>query len=313
MAGPGVAPLTNQQLLAAVASVVPPLASGAHKGQAGRIGIVGGSLEYTGAPYFAATTALRCGADLAHVFCSREAAGPIKAYSPELIVHPVLDGPDPMSEIEEWLPRLHALLLGPGLGRRPQTFATLQHIVQAAMEKKILLVFDADALFYLNENFDVLQGYKNVILTPNRVELARLFRGVLKEDLRADDVSSENVERLATAMGVTIICKGMIDVIAGEGVVLTCDLPGAPRRCGGQGDVLSGAAALFYYWSFGTANACPNTPLPIPPAVLATWGAAAVTRTAMNLAFKINGRGTLTTDVLATVGKAFAKLYEPGK
>lgn len=51
--------------------LVPPLTSDKHKGQAGRIGVFGGSLEYTGAPYFAAISALKVGADLVHVFCSR--------------------------------------------------------------------------------------------------------------------------------------------------------------------------------------------------------------------------------------------------
>ena len=214
-----------------------------------------------------------------------------------------------MAEIEEWLPRLHSLLLGPGLGRRPQTFATLQHIIQAAMDKKMLLVFDADALFYLNENFDVLHGYKNVILTPNRVELARLYRGVLKEDLRADDVGPEHVQRLAEALGVTVLCKGQVDVIAGEGAMIFCDVQGAPRRCGGQGDVLSGAVTLLYYWAFGTASACQDAALPLPASVIACWGASAITRTAMGAAFSARGRGTLTNDMINTVSQTFSKLF----
>lgn len=52
---------------------------------------MGGSFEYTGAPYYSAMAALKMGADLAHIFCSRDAAGPIKTYSPELIVHPIFD------------------------------------------------------------------------------------------------------------------------------------------------------------------------------------------------------------------------------
>ncbi|RRT65298.1 hypothetical protein B296_00038130 [Ensete ventricosum] len=32
-----------------------------------------------------------CGADLSHVFCTKDAATVIKSYSPELIVHPVLE------------------------------------------------------------------------------------------------------------------------------------------------------------------------------------------------------------------------------
>lgn len=68
-----------------------------HKGQAGRVGVVGGSAEYTGAPYFAAFSALRTGCDLAHVFCLPQAAPVIKAYSPDLIVHPLLGYSDKVS------------------------------------------------------------------------------------------------------------------------------------------------------------------------------------------------------------------------
>uniref|UniRef100_A0A6I8P9K4 ATP-dependent NAD(P)H-hydrate dehydratase n=1 Tax=Ornithorhynchus anatinus TaxID=9258 RepID=A0A6I8P9K4_ORNAN len=42
-----------------VRNVIPPLTTKKHKGQDGRIGIVGGCQEYTGAPYFAAISALK--------------------------------------------------------------------------------------------------------------------------------------------------------------------------------------------------------------------------------------------------------------
>ncbi|KAF3825658.1 hypothetical protein GH733_006485 [Mirounga leonina] len=78
-----------ENTLQLVRNIIPPQTSKKHKGQDGRIGVVGGCQEYTGAPYFAAISALK-GADLSHVFCTREAAPVIKSYSPELIVHPVL-------------------------------------------------------------------------------------------------------------------------------------------------------------------------------------------------------------------------------
>ena len=65
---------------------VPPLTSSSHKGSSGRVGVLGGSARYTGAPYYAAMAALRTGADLAFVFCAKEAEIPIKSYSPELMV-----------------------------------------------------------------------------------------------------------------------------------------------------------------------------------------------------------------------------------
>ena len=63
----------------ALRAFAPALAPDRRKGQAGKIAVVGGCAEYTGAPYFAAISALRVGADLAHVFCATAAAPVIKA------------------------------------------------------------------------------------------------------------------------------------------------------------------------------------------------------------------------------------------
>lgn len=72
-------------------NVVPPLDASSHKGTMGRIGVIGGSKDYCGAPYYAAVSALKFGADLSWVYCSQEAAIPIKSYSPELMVTPFFD------------------------------------------------------------------------------------------------------------------------------------------------------------------------------------------------------------------------------
>ena len=72
-------------------SIVPPLSHDDHKGSMGRVGVIGGSRDYTGAPYYAASSSLKFGGDLAFVFCSKQAAGPIKTYSPELMVVPFYD------------------------------------------------------------------------------------------------------------------------------------------------------------------------------------------------------------------------------
>lgn len=66
-----------------------PLTFDSHKGASGRVGVLGGSAQYTGAPYYAAMASLKAGADLAYVFCAQEACLPIKSYSPELMVAPV--------------------------------------------------------------------------------------------------------------------------------------------------------------------------------------------------------------------------------
>ena len=95
-----------------VRSIVPKLTDNLHKGQCGRIGVFGGCIMYTGAPYFSAITALKTGADLVHVFCEKDAGQVIKSYSPELIVHPVLDTEYVLEEIDSWLPRFHCVVIG---------------------------------------------------------------------------------------------------------------------------------------------------------------------------------------------------------
>ena len=95
-----------------VRSIVPKLTNDMHKGQCGRVCVFGGCIMYTGAPYFSAISALKTGADLVHVFCEKEAGQVIKSYSPELIVHPVLDTEYVLEEIDQWLPRFHCVVLG---------------------------------------------------------------------------------------------------------------------------------------------------------------------------------------------------------
>ncbi|XP_039812974.1 ATP-dependent (S)-NAD(P)H-hydrate dehydratase-like [Panicum virgatum] len=115
---------------AVVRRITPPLDRARHKGQARKIAVIGGCREYTGAPYFAAISALKVGADLSHVFCTKDAATVIKSYSPELIVHPILEesysvrederasvSSKILTEVATWMERFDCIVVGPGLGR----------------------------------------------------------------------------------------------------------------------------------------------------------------------------------------------------
>lgn len=49
--------------------------------------MLGGSKDYTGAPFFSCHSAMLLGADLGHIICEPSAGNVIKTYSPDLIVH----------------------------------------------------------------------------------------------------------------------------------------------------------------------------------------------------------------------------------
>uniref|UniRef100_A0A8C4N2N2 ATP-dependent (S)-NAD(P)H-hydrate dehydratase n=1 Tax=Eptatretus burgeri TaxID=7764 RepID=A0A8C4N2N2_EPTBU len=206
---------TMEPLMQRVKLIIPPLTPEKHKGQAGRIGIVGGCEDYTGAPYFAAISAMKVGADLAHIFCTRGAAPVIKSYSPELIVHPVLDHDEAPQEVSRWLPRFHSLVIGPGLGRDPGILKTAKGIIEAAKGLSIPLVIDADALELVHQNISMIKGYRNTILTPNVVEFTRLFNTLLDNQTNEREKSEEAVRDVSLALdGITVVRKGHADVIS---------------------------------------------------------------------------------------------------
>lgn len=111
--------LSASALMEQIRVFVPRLTHDLRKGSCGKIGVVGGSLEYTGAPYFAAITALRMGADLSHVFCTSAAAVPIKSYSPEIIVHPLLSNDIKSADHPEYVLQCYDVILKKWLVKEP--------------------------------------------------------------------------------------------------------------------------------------------------------------------------------------------------
>lgn len=292
-----------------VRSLVPKLTSDLRKGQCGRVGVFGGCILYTGAPYFAAISGLKTGADLVHVFCEQQAGQVIKSYSPELIVHPVLDTECVLEEIDQWLPRLHCAVIGPGLGRNQSMLGRISIIMDKIKTENIPVVIDADGLWHLTNNPLIIKGYRRAVLTPNAVEFSRLVESVLK---RGDAHPTAHpdpalVAEVANALGgVTIVHKGSIDVISNGKFTEYVSDDGCPRRCGGQGDLLSGSLAPFLFWAHQRRPECPDP----GPGVIAGWAAARMSRACAAQAFSQHGRATTTTDLIAQIESAFSRLFE---
>nr|XP_039250380.1 ATP-dependent (S)-NAD(P)H-hydrate dehydratase-like [Styela clava] len=303
--------LSDDEILKKIQSIIPPLTYEQHKGQSGCIGIIGGSEEYTGAPYFAAISALKLGADLAHVFCSRSAAPVIKSYSPELIVHPFLSDDEASDQMKEWIPRLHAVVIGPGLGRNPKIFKTVLSIMEELKKQEKPLVIDADGLFMITNNLEAVKEYKNVILTPNQVEFERLCHAV------GCDTNSDIDEKQLTLSvskllgGLVIARKHRHDIITDGVDVLEVKANGSPRRCGGQGDLLSGAAAVFFHWSLKTSFGQKSREVSgSHPGVLGGYAACLLSKLCAESAFGKYGRSTTTTDLINEIHFIFQKHFE---
>ena len=198
-----------RSLLDSLRKIIPPLDGSLHKGQSGRVGVMGGAQEYdstfflmleyserdmcsySGAPFFAAITALRVGADLSHVICAPSAANAIKSYAPDLIVHPILHDPSSeslspesvKSELSSLLSRLHVLVIGPGLGREDFMISHAKVALNLAKENGMYVVLDGDALWMLAQDLGILRGYSRAIITPNVMEFKRLSEAAVRGHL----------------------------------------------------------------------------------------------------------------------------------
>ncbi|ETO63428.1 YjeF family domain-containing protein [Phytophthora nicotianae P1976] len=306
-----------------VSRLIPPLAGHSHKGQQGRVGVVGGSFEYTGAPYYAGISSLKTGADLCHLFCVEEAAVPVKSYSPELIVHPLLRSDAALARCEESkrsevlteaveriaqvLPRLDSLVIGPGLGRDASVQEIARKVIAKAREANLPLVLDGDALYLVSVDPDTVKGYRNAILTPNAMEYARLCATTrLVASIDVAQAAKIPPAQLSEALGFPVVIqKGGVDTFSDGKNTLKNDEFGCPRRCGGQGDVLTGAIGTFAAW---TKNADLGD-FDGNPLLLAAYGGSLVTRASSSLAFHEHQRSMTAPDVLHCVGKGFIKAF----
>jgi ATP-dependent NAD(P)H-hydrate dehydratase len=302
--------IVNSDVIKNCKPLIPELSYSKHKGESGRIGIFGGSKDFTGAPYYAGMSALRTGADLVFIFCAHAASQPIKSYSPELMVVPFLDVDVPKEEEMGWLKKLHAGVIGPGLGRDPNVMNRIKQLIPSLKSANIPLVFDADGLFFLAENPTALKEYSNdVYLTPNAHEFKLLCDAVLKgEDIVVTDYEHTGV-LLSNAVGprVTVLIKGERDLIVrGDSVLNYENTKGSPRRCGGQGDVLSGCLGTFAYW----ATKVEQKEGKAAPQLYAALAASTIVKVCNRFAFEDKGRGMLTTDMLEKLPVVFDNLFD---
>ncbi len=224
---------------------------GAHKGDFGRLLIVGGELDMGGAALLAGEAALRTGVGLAHVATRAVNRAAIIARRPELMVRETSTPGD----VEELAAAATAIVIGPGLGRGDWGRALLGRClaVCAAMDKPLLV--DADGLNIIADSGSKLPP--GSVITPHPGEAARLLgkdtawlgrhrpqAAALLSDGLSNGLSAGSSNGLSAGLsagGAVAVLKGAGTLIASAGVVRSVCVDGNPGMAtAGSGDVLSG-------------------------------------------------------------------------
>ena len=200
-----------------------------HKGDNGKVAVIGGSRTIHGAPLLSALAAEASGVDLIYVClpaCHEEVA---KSTALNFQVHPFQSHtliPNDVEAILELLATMDTAVIGPGLDRGKLTIDALEEIIDGA---SCQLVLDATAL--QPSTLDLVRG-KHAVLTPHLGELERM------------ELSENDLEKAAKDAGVVITLKGKMDRIAGpDGETKTVEGGNAGLTVGGTGDALAGLIA----------------------------------------------------------------------
>jgi hydroxyethylthiazole kinase-like uncharacterized protein yjeF len=237
-----------------VSLVWTPRSPRAHKGDFGRLLVVGGSDTYSGAPALAALAALRVGVDIAYIASPRATAHDVASMLPSFITVK-LEGewlsPRNVPTVKRFLHRSTAVVLGPGLDLHEETVEAVTELITIIEDAKIPLLLDADGL----KAFAKCRHQVDfpLVLMPHAGE----YRILTGDDL--PETIPEKVDHLKTTarnLGAVVLLKGPVDIITdGDRVKLNKYAHNPGMTVGGTGDVLSGIVGAFLSQGFDPFSA----------------------------------------------------------
>lgn len=203
-----------------------------HKGDAGKLVIIGGASGLGGAICLSGQGALRAGAGLVKIATADSNVPAINAQRPELMTVDFADVVA-VSKALEWA---DVVAIGPGLGQSEIAENLLEQVL--SLDKPIVL--DADALNLLSKRG--MSFSKRIIMTPHPGEAARLLETTI------DKINSDRyhaVYELQRRCGGVVLLKGAGTLVCdGKRIVVINE--GSPSMAsGGMGDLLTGIIAAL--------------------------------------------------------------------
>ena len=208
-----------------------------HKGDYGRLLLLGGTYPYGGAIIMSAIAAVKSGAGLVTVGTDRENIPALHSHLPEAMAFSLQD----QQLLKEQLARAEVVLLGPGL--RDDTFGEeLVKQVFASLKQNQILIVDGGALTILART-SLSFPSSQLILTPHQKEWEKLS-GITIEKQKEDTTASALT---SFPKGTILVEKGPATRVwqAGQSDYYQLQVGGPYQATGGMGDTLAGMIAGF--------------------------------------------------------------------
>ncbi|MDO4594134.1 MAG: NAD(P)H-hydrate dehydratase [Tissierellia bacterium] len=222
-----------------------PRKQDSHKGDYGKILLIGGSSSMSGAIFLTTQASLRSGAGLVYVKCPKSISRILQIKTTEAIIQAVdcdnfSSDQKVIEQITKSIDEVDIIAIGPGMGKAHNINLLLKEIFLKAKDKAIVL--DADALNSISRNIDILKLHRNLILTPHPKEFERLSGlNISYIQKNREKVAKE----FAKKYHVTLVLKGHNSVVT-DGKKLYVNKSGtAAMATAGSGDVLVGIISSF--------------------------------------------------------------------
>ncbi len=229
-----------------VPDAIPRRARDSTKFAAGSVLVCGGSTGLTGAPCLASESAMRAGAGYVTAFVP---ASLNQIFEGRLLEVMTVALPDEQGSLKasgaqqviDRVPRSHALVLGPGLGRAPKAQKLARKLARQA---QLPLVLDADGLnAHAGKLGWLAQRHAPTVLTPHAGELARLL-GCMSAEVQAHRI--QFARRAAAQAHAVVVLKGDDTIVAHPDGRAAVNRGAAPALAtAGTGDVLSGVIGAY--------------------------------------------------------------------
>lgn len=213
---------------------LPQRANYSNKGSFGKVLIIAGSKEISGAAFLAAKAAFKTGAGLVRIFTHVDNRQILARLLPEAMINTYNTEEFDEHALESCLNWCDVVAVGPGLSVGP----IQQKIIKTVLERKMKTVIDADGINNISADVRLKKDlHKNVIITPHLAEMSR-FSG------DSIDYIKDNLLEVATKCNyqnnIATVLKDARSVIATNNGTYVNISGNNGMATAGSGDVLTG-------------------------------------------------------------------------
>lgn len=227
-----------------IKALMPKRKSESHKGDYGRIAVLGGSSGMAGSVYMASLAAMRTGAGMTFILAPKSISKILQIKANEQIIKEIACqnfyySPEIVKQLLDNIDDKDALIIGPGMGKGKNLNELISEIITST---DIDIIIDADGLNAISKDLSILKSKNNIILTPHMGEFSRLT-GIEIDKIKADE---ENIARkFAKDNDVILVLKSNQTIVTDGENFYKNEIGNPGMATAGVGDVLTGVIASF--------------------------------------------------------------------